>query len=190
MILVAHPRLYWGETGGWGTPVLLDVPIPFKLGYSGWGRYLHFLSVWVTVAAGLAYVPSSLFTRHFGRNLLPAWADLAWPSMARGVADHLRWKRRAGEEFEAYNVLQRLAYFAVVFILFPLAFVTGFAMSPAITSVVPAVVNDFGGQQSARTLHFLIASFLVIFLLVHIAMVCLSGFTSQCAGHDHGKERT
>ena len=118
MILVAHPRLYWGETGGWGTPSFLDLPIPLKLGYSGWGRYLHFLCAWVTVSAGLAYVLTGLFTRHFGRNLLPARADLAWGSITRSVSDHLRRQRPAGEESQAYNVLQRLAYLTVVFIFF------------------------------------------------------------------------
>jgi thiosulfate reductase cytochrome b subunit len=52
-------------------------------------------------------------------------------------------------------------------------------MSPAITSVFPALVNVFGGQQSARTIHFFAASFLVLFVLVHIAMVCRAGFGSR-----------
>lgn len=179
MILIAHPRLYWGETGGWGTPALLNLPIPYKLGYSGWGRYLHFLSAWVSFAAGLAYVLSGIFTRHFGRNLLPAKADLAWQSIWRSILDHLHWRQFTKEESKSYNLLQRLAYLAVVFILFPLIFVTGFGMSPAITSVVPAVVNVFGGQQSARTLHFFIASILVLFFLAHIALVYLYGFTNR-----------
>ena len=51
-ILFAHPRLYWGETGGVGTPALIDLPLPFKLGHSGWGRYLHFLAAWVCLASG------------------------------------------------------------------------------------------------------------------------------------------
>src|SRR5579862_4593538 len=46
-ILLAHPRFYWGETGGVGTPSLFDLPLPFLLGGpSGWGRYLHFESAW------------------------------------------------------------------------------------------------------------------------------------------------
>ena len=36
-ILLAHPRFYWGETGGVGTPSLFDLPLPFMLGGpSGW----------------------------------------------------------------------------------------------------------------------------------------------------------
>jgi thiosulfate reductase cytochrome b subunit len=177
-ILLAHPRLYWGETGALGTPSLLDLPIPFILGQSGWGRYLHFLSAWVCVLNGLVYILSGLFAQHFRKHLLPSKADLAWGTILRVVSNHLRWKSPSEEESHSYNVLQRLAYLAVVFVLFPLIIVTGLAMSPAITSVVPALVNVFGGQQSARTIHFFVANFLVLFLLVHIAMVSLAGFTN------------
>jgi thiosulfate reductase cytochrome b subunit len=191
LILIAHPRLYWGETGGLGTESLIDLPIPFKFGYSGFGRYLHFLSAWVSVLTGLFYVGTGLFTGHFGKNLLPARADLGWQPIWRSVVEHLSAKRKRDsaqpqnlkrpteDEFSNYNVLQRLSYLAVVFVLFPLVIVTGFAMSPAITSVIPTIVNVFGGQQSARTVHFFIASFLVLFLLVHIVMVYLAGFTKR-----------
>src|SRR6266853_916000 len=157
-ILIAHPRLYWGETGTVGTPSLIDLPIPFKLGHSGWGRYLHFLSAWACVLNGVLYGVSGLVTQHFRRDLLPSL--------------------HASSETDSYNVLQRIAYAAVVFVLFPLIIVSGLAMSPAITSVAPALVNVFGGQQSARTIHFFAASFLVLFFFVHIAMVCLAGFTN------------
>jgi thiosulfate reductase cytochrome b subunit len=178
-ILVAHPRLYWGETGAVGTPALLDLPIPFKLGQSGWGRYLHFLSAWVSVFNGSLYALSGLVDQHFRKHLLPAKADLAWGPIWQVVSDQLRLKRPSEKESHSYNVLQRLAYLGVVFVLFPLMIVTGLAMSPAITSVVPALVNVFGGQQSARTIHFFVASFLVLFLLVHVAMVCLAGFGNR-----------
>jgi len=178
-ILLAHPRLYWGETGAVGTPSLLGLPIPFKLGHSGWGRYLHFLSAWVCILTGLLYALSGLFSQHFRKHLLPAKADLAWDNIFRVVSNHLHVKRPTEEESPRYNVLQRLAYLAVVFVLFPLIILTGLAMSPAITSVVPALVNVFAGQQSARTVHFFVATFLVLFVLIHIAMVCLAGFTTS-----------
>src|SRR5436189_1174745 len=55
-ILLSHPRLYWGETGGLGGPSILDLPLPFMLnGPSGWGRYLHFQSAWLAVLTGLLY---------------------------------------------------------------------------------------------------------------------------------------
>jgi thiosulfate reductase cytochrome b subunit len=121
---------------------------------------------------------SSLFAQHFRRDLLPSKADLAWGTILPVVSDHLRYRRPRQEDSRSYNVLQRLSYLAVIFALFPLILVTGLAMSPAITSVVPALVNVFGGHQSARTMHFFVATFLVLFLLVHIAMVWLAGFTN------------
>ena len=179
-ILLAHPRLYWGETGAVGTSSLIDLPLPFVLvGQTGWGRYLHFLSAWLSVLTGLVYVLSSLFTQHFRQHLLPATADLRWLSISRVVSNHVLLKRPTEEESWTYNVVQRLTYLAVVFVLFPLMIWTGFAMSPAITSVFPVLVNGLDGQQSARTIHFVVAGLLVLFLFIHVGMVCLSGFTSR-----------
>lgn len=179
LILIAHPRLYWGETGGVGAPSLIDLPIPFKIGYSGWGRYVHFLSAWVSVLTGVVYVFAGLSTRHFRRNLFPARSDLSIASIWRSVLIDLRLRRPAEEESRTYNVLQRLTYLLVVFVLFPLVILSGLAMSPAIASVVPALRDSFGGQQSARTIHFFVASALVLFLFVHLAMVALAGFMSR-----------
>lgn len=178
-ILIAHPRLYWGETGGVGTPSLIDLPIPFMIGHSGWGRYLHFLSAWAAVLTGLVYLLSGVVSRHFRTNLLPAKADLGWRGMWRIVWNDLRLKRPTEEESLTYNVVQKLTYLTVVFVLFPLIILSGLAMSPAIASVVPALRNGFGGQQSARTIHFFVTLALVLFLCVHIAMVCLAGFTAR-----------
>lgn len=180
-ILLAHPRLYWGETGAVGTPSLIDLPLPFVLDVPirGPGRYLHFLSAWVCVLTGLLYVLSGLFTQHFWKNLVPSKADVRWKAMVRVVSNHLRLRRPTVEESRSYNVLQRLTYLVVVFLLFPLILITGLAMSPAITSVFPVIVNVFGGQQSARTIHFFVSVALVLFLFIHIAMVCLAGFKDR-----------
>lgn len=177
-ITLAHPRFYWGETGGPGMPSLFDLPLPTMLGGpSGWGRSLHFQSAWFAVLAGSLYVVSGIFTRHFRKDLLPASGDLSWGSLRSSIVDHLRFKRPVAED--SYNVLQRLSYLGVVFGLFPLTILTGFAMSPAITSVFPWMVTVFGGHQTARTVHFFLANFLVLFLVVHITMVVLAGFTSR-----------
>jgi thiosulfate reductase cytochrome b subunit len=179
-ILLAHPRLYWGETGGVGSPSLIDLPLPFVLtGQTGWARSLHFLAAWVCVLTGMLYVASGLIGRHFRKDLLPSKADLAGRNISRVVSNHLHFKRLRDEESNSYNVLQRLTYLGVVFVLFPLIVLTGLAMSPSITSVFPALVTSFGGQQSARTIHFFVASLLVIFLIIHVAMVCIAGFTSR-----------
>ena len=70
-----------------------------------------------------------------------------------------------------YNVVQRTAYLLVIFVLFPLVIWTGLAMSPAFDSAVPAAVNWLGGRQTARTLHFFVSGFLVLFLMVHVTMI-------------------
>jgi len=192
-ILLAHPRLYWGETGSVGTPSLIDLPLPFVLvGQSGWGRSLHFVAAWACVLTGFFYALSGLLTQHFRRDLLPVAGDLAWKPLSRTVLNHMHLKWPIDEESPTYNVLQRLVYLAVIFILFPLIIATGLAMSPAIASVVPALVNVFGGYESARTVHFVLASSLVIFLVVHIAMVGLAGFASRMramiTGHHAGRK--
>lgn len=194
-ILLAHPRLYWGETGGVGGPSLIDLPLPFVLDISvinirGPGRYLHFLSAWVCVLTGLLYVVSGVITRHFRRELLPSKSHFARQTLADTISNHLHFRRPPEGEAFSYNVLQRLAYLTVVFILFPLMIWTGLAMSPALSSVFPWIRTVFGGQQSARTIHFFVAVSLVIFLLVHIVMVIRAGFRGRMRAMITGKSFT
>jgi thiosulfate reductase cytochrome b subunit len=190
-IVISHPRFYWGEAGNVLTPSLFVLPIPASrstvptgYGYvlpdqNGWSRYLHFQAAWAAVLTGLVYAIYGLFTRHFRRNLLPAGADLSWRSISSSIANHLRFKRPGEAEDRSYNVLQRLAYLFVIFVLSPLVVWTGLAMSPAIASAFPFAVTVFGGQQSARTIHFFVTVFLVAFLVLHIAMICFTGFRNR-----------
>jgi len=181
-ILLAHPRLYWGETGAFGAPSLIDLPLPLLLtGQSGWGRYLHFLSAWVCVIAGSAYGIAGLRSGRLRRELLPARGDL------RHATSHLRPRRPAADQDLAYNPAQRLAYSAVVVGLVPAMIWTGLAMSPAVTSVAPFLVTLLGGQQSARTMHFAVACALVLFFAGHVAMVALSGFRVRMRGMITGR---
>jgi len=177
-ILLAHPRLYWGEAGGVGAPSLIDLPLPFVLHVPirGPGRYLHFLSAWILVVTGLVYVVIGILTHHFRKHLLPEESQLRWDAIRQVVSDHVHLKRPPKEEAVTYNLLQRVGYLAVIFGLVPLMIWTGLAMSPGITSVFPAVVSTLGGHQAARTIHFFVAVSLVVFLMVHISMVCLAGF--------------
>ena len=174
-ILISHPRLYWGETGALGTPSLIDLPIPFIIGPSVWNRPYHFFFAWILVLTGLTYVAGGFITRHFRKDLLPAKADLRWKSIVSIVSDHLRWKR-PGPDASTYNVVQRLTYMAVVFVLFPGILWTGLAMSFGVTSVFPILATVIGGHQSARTLHFVFVVSLLLFVIVHILMISLAGF--------------
>jgi len=190
-IVISHPRFYWGETGNVLTAPLFKLPIPASrrlvptgYGYTwpdqnGWSRYLHFQAAWVVVLTGLLYVISGLFTGHFRRNLLPGKTDMSWRAFSTSIASHSRFERPSAAEAWSYNLLQRLSYLFVIFVLFPLVIWTGLAMSPAFVSAVPATVNLLGGQQSARTLHFFVSLALLLFLVVHVGMVWLAGFWSR-----------
>jgi thiosulfate reductase cytochrome b subunit len=72
-------------------------------------------------------------------------------------------------------VLQKFAYIAVIFVLLPVMVLTGLTMSPAVTAAVPVLFDVFGGRQSARTIHFLVANLLVLFVLVHVVQVVIAG---------------
>ena len=178
-ILISHPRLYWAETGSVAMPSLVDLPLPMIIGPSVWNRPIHFFFAWFLVIGGLIYVIAGLVTQHLRKDLVPAKADLGWRPIVSVIWDHLRWKRTRADEAWTYNVVQRLTYLLVVLVLFPGIVWTGLAMSFGVTSVFPFMVTLLGGHQSARTLHFVFASLLLIFFLVHMAMLCLVGFRTH-----------
>jgi len=190
-ILISHPRFYWGESGNVLTKPLFRIPIPSSrslvpTGYryvlpdqNGWSRYLHFQAAWILVFTGMLYVIYGLWTGHFGKNLLPSKGDLSWRRFFGTLTKHLRFERPSAAEAWSYNLLQRITYLAVIFILFPFIVWTGLAMSPGFVSAFPAAVTVLGGQQSARTLHFFVTLALVLFLGIHVMMVLLAGFGSR-----------
>jgi len=190
-IVISHPRFYWGETGTVLTAPLFQLPIPSSratvptgYGYvlpdqNGWSRALHFEAAWVAVLTGLLYVVYGLLTGHFRKNLLPSSADFSWRVLWNSFTKHLRFERPSEAEASSYNVLQRLTYLLVIFVLFPLVIWSGLAMSLAFASAFPRSVTLLGGRQSARTIHFFVSLALVLFLLVHVAMVFLAGFRNR-----------
>ena len=169
--------------------------MPTAYGYvlpdqNGWSRALHFQAAWVLVLTGLLYLIAGFFTGHLRKNLLPGKADLSWRVLSTAIAGHLRFKRPSEAEAWSYNVLQRLTYLFVIFVLFPLVIWTGLAMSLAFVSAFPATVTLLGGQQSARTIHFFVSLSLVLFLLVHIVMVLFAGFMSRMRAMITGRAGT
>jgi thiosulfate reductase cytochrome b subunit len=178
-ILISHPRLYWGEVGNVTTPSLVDLPLPFVIGPSVWNRPIHFLAAWGLVLAGLVYFIGGVITRHFSKDLLPSKQELRWERIRAVMSDHLKWKRTRANESWTYNVVQQLTYLGVVFVLFPAIIWTGLAMSFGVTSVFPFLATVIGGHQSARTLHFVFVVLLVVFFVVHMAMLFLVGFTAH-----------
>ncbi len=190
-IVLSHPRFYWGETGNVNMRPWLNLHLPSSratvptgYGYvlpdqNGWSRYLHFQAAWLAVATGLLYVLWGVFHGHFRRNVFPAPSDLSVKELGASMLKHLRFERPSKEEAWSYNVLQRISYLVVIFVLFPLMIWTGLAMSLGFTSAFPLAVRLLGGQQTARSLHFLATILLVLFLVVHVVMVFVAGFRSR-----------
>jgi len=150
-------------------------------------RRWHFFFAWVFVLNGLCYLVYSIASRHLARDLAPDATD--WRSIGRSILDHLRFEHPSGEAAKRYNVLQKLAYLAVIFVLLPLVILMGWAMSPWLDTVLPGWVDLFGGRQSARTIHFIVAWLLVAFVLVHVFEVVVSGFWNHLRSMITGRYR-
>jgi thiosulfate reductase cytochrome b subunit len=207
VILMAHPRLYWGEVGNDLTPPLIELPISRNhrhggwensepifqdagsavsanrtfdiFNENGWGRSLHFLAAWFFVLTGAIYLLTGVFTGHLRRHIVPRPSELTPHLFWRDVLDHARLRIRAATGGPHYGVMQKCTYFGVVFLALPLTVVTGLAMSPAVTGAYPFLSRIFGGYQSARTIHFVAFVILMLFLLVHVVMIVKSGFKRQ-----------
>ena len=138
-------------------------------------RDWHFALAWVFAINGFVYLLYGLFAGHFRRDLLPTGGELRPRHILADIRNHIRLRRPRGEAARRYNVLQKLAYVAVIFVLLPVMVLTGLTMSPAFTAAMPFLFDVFGGRQSARTIHFLAANLLVLFVLVHVIQVILTG---------------
>jgi thiosulfate reductase cytochrome b subunit len=136
-------------------------------------RRWHFFFAWVFVINGVLYVGYSIWSRHLARDLAPTRRD--WRSIGRSLVDHVRFRHPHGEAARRYNVLQKITYLAVIFVLLPFVILMGLAMSPGVDTIWPGWVDLFGGRQSARTLHFLAAMGIVLFVLIHLFEVIVSG---------------
>jgi thiosulfate reductase cytochrome b subunit len=207
VILMAHPRLYWGAVGNDLTPALFELPISRNYMHggwaapmtffpetnpvvseartydifneNGWARSLHFLAAWCLVVTALIYLAAGLVGGHLRRHLIPRARELSPRLLWRDIVTHLRLPMPRAPGGPPYGLLQKLVYFVVVFLALPLIVVTGLTMSPAVTAAYPVLLDVFGGSQSARTIHFFAFAALLLFLVVHVAMVVLTGFKRQ-----------
>lgn len=193
-IFNAHPMLYWGQAGAnfdtpWlsipgGFPDLLTLPNHRDLAA---GRNWHFFFAWMLVINGAVYIAFSLFNRHFMRDILPKKDELKPDHLWRQIVHHARFKRITGPAAKRYNTLQKLAYVAVIFVLFPLIILTGLTMSPGFNAIAPIFLDIFGGRQSARSLHFMAANLLVAFLVIHLVEVVVAGAWNEIRSMITGK---
>ena len=154
-----------------GFPTWITIPSNQWLAMA---RRWHFFFAWLLVVNGFSFVTYSLLSRHVLRDLLPTRQDLH--SIGRSVVDHLLLRRPKGEEATRYNVLQKMAYLSVIFLMAPAIILMGLGMSPALDAPFSGLVSLFGGRQSMRTLHFFIAWALVAFVFVHVFQVIVNGF--------------
>jgi thiosulfate reductase cytochrome b subunit len=206
MILMVHPRLYWGDVGNDLTPAILELPISNNhrpdeweqmvvfsdyagapvsanrtypiFNRNGFARSLHFLGAWILVATGLVYLMTGIVTRHFGQRVLPHAGDLSPRRLIGDIGAHLRLQFDTNRA-ASYGPLQRLSYALVLFVVVPVMVLTGLSMSPAVAAAYPFLQDLFGGHQSARTVHFAGFAMLLAFLIVHLVMVVLTGFRRQ-----------
>jgi len=175
----AHPRLYWGQWGFEPAQAWLSVPrfpgwatIP---GYYDLGaaRDWHVLFAWVFAVSLLLFMLVALVNGHFRHDLVTRAREWKWRLFAEEVREYLRFNfAHTGGK---YGAMQKLTYAAVVFILLPLMIFSGMAISPGMSASWAWLLDIFGGRQSARSIHFLCASALCAFTLIHILLVLLTG---------------
>jgi thiosulfate reductase cytochrome b subunit len=149
-----------------GFPSWATIPSHHDLGT---GRVIHFFFAWVLFGTLLVWGVASLLNGHL-RELIPTPSDLR--ALPGDVLNHARLRFHRTHK---YNVVQKLTYAAVLFVLFPLMFLTGLSMSPSFNAAAPWLLDVFGGRQSARTIHFLVMVALVLFFAVHVLMILLAG---------------
>jgi len=140
-------------------------------------RHWHFFFAWIFVVNGAIYLLYTIFSRHLRRDLVPTRAELR--NIGRSIVDHVKLKHPTGDAATRYNVLQSLTYLIVIFGLLPLVVIAGLAMSPRLDTVFTGWVELLGGRQSARTLHFLAAFGLLLFVVVHVAEVFIAGVWNE-----------
>ena len=142
-------------------------------------RRWHFFFAWIFVANLAAYLAAGLLNGHFRRDIAPRRDELRPRTLAHHVVDHLRLRFPRGEAARHYNVLQKLAYLGVIFVALPLMVLTGLTMSPGIDAAAPWLLDLFGGRQSARTLHFLVAGSILFFVVIHLAALLAVGVWNE-----------
>jgi len=191
MILNAHPHLYWGRYGanydpawfhvGWvfeggRVPGWLTIPQSYNLALA---RRWHLFFALVLAFALLAFLVIGLFNRHIQRDLRIRTRDLSPRVLAHDLREHLALRFHDPADPRAYNVFQKLSYALVIFVALPALILTGLAMSPGMNAAWPWLLDIFGGRQSARSIHFILAVAIALFVIVHLALVLLAGVWNE-----------
>jgi thiosulfate reductase cytochrome b subunit len=163
--------LGYSDGSGRAFPAWATVP---SARYLAMGRQWHLFFAWLLVINGLFFTAYALISRHVTRDLAPSGKDLR--DIGKAVKDHIVLRHPKGDEAKRYNVLQKLAYIGILFVVAPLIVLTGLTMSPTIDTAFPWLLTIFGGRQAARTIHFIACFSFVGFIVIHILQVILTGF--------------
>lgn len=152
-------------------------------------RRWHLTFAWVFALGMAAYLLRSLINRHLRRDIWPTGHELRPAHIWHDIRQHARLNFPKGAAALHYNVLQKLSYLTVLVLLIPGMVLTGMTMSPALNAIFPWLLDLFGGRQSARSLHFIFAGGLVLFVLVHLLMVVLAGPLNEIRSMITGRYR-
>ncbi len=161
-----------GELKTRAFPYWITLPSGYSLSIA---RNWHFFFAWILSLALTLYMLRSLFNGHVRKDLHIRRAEWSPRHIWEDIKDHARLRFPTGAAALNYNILQKLSYIGVIFVLVPLMIGTGLAMSPGMNAGLPWLIDLFGGRQSARSLHFIAAFLLLAFFFVHMAMVLLAG---------------
>jgi thiosulfate reductase cytochrome b subunit len=149
------------------------------------GRVVHFFFAWILVGTLLMWLVNAVISGHLWRDIILKPRDIR--GLPRDIWDHVRLRFTHGK---SYTPLQKIAYFGVFVIAFPLIILTGLTMSPGMDAAWPWLLDIFGGRQTARTIHFFAMLAFVLFFIVHIAMVVLAGPFNELRSMITGYYRT
>jgi len=191
-IFNAHPKLYWGKYGFDGADAWLILDrFPHWMTIPGYysladARLWHLFFAWVLAAALTVFMITSLLNRHIQRDLHVEKKQWKFSVIWADIKQHMRFDFHAGAG--RYNLLQKFSYILVIFVMIPLMIFTGITMSTAMAANWPWLLDIFGGRQSARSIHFIVTWSLVVFFVVHILLVMLSGPVRQIRGMITGGE--
>ncbi len=144
------------------------------------GRRWHFLFAWALVINGAVYLAYGLFSGQLRRRLIPDGDQIR--DFGGSIKEHLLLRFPEGEEAKRYNVIQKLTYLVLVLGVLPAMVLAGLAMSPGMDAAWPWLTELFGGRQSARSVHFIAAGLIVLFVIVHVALVLVSGVVNNMRG--------
>lgn len=166
----------WRDSGGVeqtrAFPHWATIPSYYSLAAA---RRWHLAFAWVLAVGLIAFLVVSLINGHARRDLAPRRQELDPRHIWADIKAHARLRFPTGEAALKYNSLQKLSYLGVIFVLLPLLVLSGLTMSPAMDAAWPWLLDLFGGRQSARSIHFLCAGAIALFIFVHVVMVMLAG---------------